>query len=536
MEAMMKEAIKTARPKRKNKNRREKFFKYQDDPVGFGEKVLGEYYTDDIKRVMESVRDNPVTIAKSANGVGKTHSAARIAIWFYKCFPDSQVYTTAAPPYRNLQTLLWGEIMSVVEKHKDKVLPYDRLRNLHISMGAKHFITGVAIPTSGTSKEREAKFSGKHAPYLLFIVDEGDAVPDEIYDAIESCMSGGEFRLLIMFNPRFKGGPVYYKEKRNLANVITLSAFDHPNVITGKDVIPGAVNQVTTIRRIHNWSRPLHPNEKVEADCFEVPEFLVGKEVTGLDGIIKPPLQAGFRKIEQPELSYMVLADYPAQSEMQLISQTWIDKARSNYDLYVAKFGELPPENVQPVLGVDIAELGIDYNTACLRYGSYVAPLKAWNGIDPDDSATKTYTLYVENNAKIAMVDGTGVGAGVAPRVARIGREENRDDVRTVSVKSASAPSRVIKVEEGEFYMLRDQLWWSVREWLKNDPNAMLPNDPFLLEELAAPTYKKDLRGKIRVTDKDTLRDVLRRSTDRADALCLTFAPFERAKVIGINI
>ena len=38
---------------------------------------------------------------------------------------------------------------------------------------------------------REAKFSGKHAPYLLFILDEGDAIGDEVYRGIESCMSGG---------------------------------------------------------------------------------------------------------------------------------------------------------------------------------------------------------------------------------------------------------------------------------------------------------------------------------------------------------
>ena len=53
-------------------------FKYRDDPVGFGEEVLGDDYTEDVKEVMLSVRDNIVTIAKSANAVGKTHGAARM--------------------------------------------------------------------------------------------------------------------------------------------------------------------------------------------------------------------------------------------------------------------------------------------------------------------------------------------------------------------------------------------------------------------------------------------------------------------------
>ena len=54
------------------------FSQYQADPVGFGEQILGEAFTDDVKKLMESVRDNPITLAKSANAVGKTHAAARV--------------------------------------------------------------------------------------------------------------------------------------------------------------------------------------------------------------------------------------------------------------------------------------------------------------------------------------------------------------------------------------------------------------------------------------------------------------------------
>ena len=36
------------------------YSQYQDDPVGFGEKILGETYTDEVKIMMESVRDNPM--------------------------------------------------------------------------------------------------------------------------------------------------------------------------------------------------------------------------------------------------------------------------------------------------------------------------------------------------------------------------------------------------------------------------------------------------------------------------------------------
>ena len=194
------------------------FIQYQDDPVSFGEKILKETYTPEVKTLMESVRDNPVTVAQSANAVGKTHAAARVAVYWFKCFPDCQVYTAAAPPENNLKKLLWGEIGTLIERNPD-VFKNDTVTALHIAKSAQSFLTGVTIPTSGTAAQREAKFSGKHSPNLLFILDEADAIPDEVYRGIESCMSGGHARLLVMFNPRAEVGEAYRMIRDGRANV-----------------------------------------------------------------------------------------------------------------------------------------------------------------------------------------------------------------------------------------------------------------------------------------------------------------------------
>ena len=74
------------------------YHQYRTDPIGFGENILHDQYTDDVKTLINSIRDYPITIAKSANATGKTHAAARIAIWYYKTYQDAQVYTAAAPP------------------------------------------------------------------------------------------------------------------------------------------------------------------------------------------------------------------------------------------------------------------------------------------------------------------------------------------------------------------------------------------------------------------------------------------------------
>jgi len=486
---------------------------YQSNPVGFLENIIGGIYTDDIKILVESVRDNTITIAKSANATGKTHGAARTAVWFFLCFQDSQVYTAAAPPEKNLKDILWGEIGSIV-LNKPELFEGFNCTTLHIKRSANSFLTGVTIPMSGTPAEREARFNGKHAPYLLFIIDEGDAVPVEVYHGIEACMSGGFVRLLILFNPRDESGPVYKMEKDGIANVVTLKAFNHPNVVTGKDIIPGAVTRNITARRISEWSRKLHSDEKRGADCFELPKFLEGYEPIDRNNKKLPPLLPGWYKVIEPTLSYMVLAEYPSQSETQLISKEWIDNARSRWDLYVMQHGEVPPQNVNPRLGGDVAEFGVDKNVCALRYGGWVPRMQSWKGVDVLVTGDRFLDIIKQVNPDAIQIDATGVGSGVAPHISRGGYYAE-------AVKVASSPT--YKTELGEFNSMRDQLAWSCREWLRTNSSAMLPPNEELIEEMRAVKY--DVKnGKIKITAKDDLKKVLRRSPDWFDALCLTFS------------
>ncbi|BDD88012.1 hypothetical protein [Desulfofustis limnaeus] len=485
---------------------------YQTNPVAFAENVLEESLTGDVKRLMESVRDYPITIARSANATGKTHGAARVAVWFYKSFPGSQVYTAAAPPQANLEKLLWGELGGLIEQHP-KLFQNDTTKNLHIERSAQSFITGVSIPLSGTAAQRQAKFSGKHAPHLLFIVDEGDAVPDEIFTAIESCLSGGHGRLLVMFNPRAEQGEVYRMERDGRANIVELTAFNHPNVRTGETVIMGAVDRQTAVRRIQQWSRPLSERERPDSNCFKVPSFLEGATAVDQAGRFLPPLQGGWRKITEPAFSYMVLGRYPAQSARQLISREWIDRARSRWDAYVGQHGEVAPVGTRAKMGLDVGEFGTDANAACFRYGGFVERLVTWSGVDPLMTADRAVEEFLSRDVSRCSVDATGVGAGVAPQMARMGCLAH-------SVKVASSPNEASEL--GDFGLLRDQLWWSVREWLRTDSGAMLPPDEQLIEELLCPTYDTE-GGKVRIMKKGVMRDLLKRSPDRADALCLTF-------------
>ena len=301
------------------------FAVYQNDPVGFIKNEMGITLTPDVSLMAESVRDNRVTVARSATGTGKSHGASAIAIWFYKCFPNSRVYTMANP-YEN-QKILWGEISSMAER--SGLFEKDKITTQHIERNSKDFITALTVPTTGTEEVKEGKFSGKHHEHMLFVVDEGDMVPDFAYRGIEGCMSGGHVRLLILFNPRYEAGMPYRHEYENTANIIHLTAFNHPNVITGRDIIPGAVNREITVQRINEWCRPLAEDEIQSSTPSSYLSFWLVPARKKSANEEYPPLKPGITTSTNRHFFYMVLGEYSPQPAQQLISREWINNARA---------------------------------------------------------------------------------------------------------------------------------------------------------------------------------------------------------------
>ena len=57
----------------------------------------------------------------------------------------------------------------------------------------------------------------------------------------------------------------------------------------------------------------------------------------------------------------------------------------------------------------------------------------------------------------------------------------------------------------------------------------MFPPDDLLIEEMKCITYSMD-SGKVRILEKKDMKEVLKRSPDRFDALAITFADIKTPK------
>ena len=502
------------------------FSEYRGDPVRFIEEVFKETLTDDTRNMLKSIVNHDFTVAMSGNATGKSFCCARLALYFFLCYPEACEVYLVATSETQLKRVLWKELLIVIERFPD-LFVHATVQAKQVSCGPARTISAVVIPLTGTDSQIEGKLSGSHVSgnegeiAQVYILDEADSLPNapSVWRAIESALSGPGAKAVALFNPRHPVGTLQEMVRKGIGHVVTLTELNHPNVICGPDEngiypIPGAITQSKVIQRTHAWTRPLENSEIRDSSCFELPSYLGG--ITGIRdraGNELPPLLPGWRKVISPEYDYMVLARFPGMGHRQLISMEWISNARSRWESYVAENGEVPPSATSAIMGQDIGEYNSDLNVSCFRYGGFVERLVSWSGLDLFTTGLRVAEEYNKRRVRFCNCDGTGIGAGLSPHLKALG-------VRSNSVKVASSPKE--KTELGEFRNLRCELLWAVREWLRTDPGAMLPPGDMLVQELMTPDYEV-ANGKIEIMRKKTMRELLKRSPDFLDSLALTF-------------
>jgi hypothetical protein len=227
----------------------------------------------------------------------------------------------------------------------------------------------------------------------------------------------------------------------------------------------------------------------------------------------------------------MVLGTYPSEALYQLISLADVEAAMDRWKTWDRLHGSKPPSGVRPHGSLDVGDQGPDDTILTMKYGSWVAPqLESPKFGDPVKEGEWAGDILNQNAAYDCKVDGTGVGAGCVTPIKRKGIQQ----VHKIMVQSKDGLEEIFDADLGLFYSVRDAMLFGLREWLKNDPGAMLPPSNKLKEELVAPTYEKR-KGEIKVMDSDTLTELLGRSPDRLMSLALQFAPIPRKNLGGFG-
>lgn len=196
------------------------------------------------------------------------------------------------------------------------------------------------------------------------------------------------------------------------------------------------------------------------------------------------------------------LCDFTASSSNILIPLDLVLAARKR-ELYEANMGHLPK-----VMGVDVARFGDDNSVIQKRWGLIAYEPIVLKGLDNMQLAARVAQEISDFNPQAVFIDG-GRGEGVIDRLRQLGHV-----VMEINFGSSAINPGYIN--------RRTEMWDLTREWIYE--GAMLPANQDMLIDLTAPTYDFSPAGKMRLEEKDKIKERTRRSTDIGDALALTFA------------
>ena len=231
---------------------------WRDDPFTFFHEALGidgvrgvPELTADQRSLVKAILENKYVACTAGHGTGKSYVAAALVLWFLSTNPDSRVITTSAS-WELVENVLWREIRDMYEK---SIIPLGgQLLNTSLEYDNKWIALGL-------STDNPTRFQGKHAGRVFVLADEATGIEQPIFEAAESLALSGEDRILLQGNPTDPTSAFYTEttKKNGKWRIVEMSCLNHPNVVSGTTIIPGAVTRawVDQMRRDYGEEHPV---------------------------------------------------------------------------------------------------------------------------------------------------------------------------------------------------------------------------------------------------------------------------------------
>lgn len=469
--------------------------RYRHDPVGFCREVLGVEPWRRQCDVLNAVLHHDRVAVKSGRRVSKSHTIAALALWWYCSWPDARVILTSTTA-RQVDSILWlelsklraraGRCVDCVAKDPDgRRIPAPCPHSARID-GELGRLARTGLKSDDfreivgfTARESEA-MQGIAGARLMFLIDEASGIPQAIYEAIEGNRAGGA-KIALFGNPTKTSGEFYeaFTTKR-LDPVkrddigyfnITISSEESPNVVAGRELVPGLAGREFIREREREWGR--------SSALFQV----------------------------------HVLGQFAEREEGRIFSIAAIAEAQARI--------ETAPEAGILHIGLDPAGASGtgDESVFAARRGLRQLALEGHRGLDGQDLLQSLLELIARlrhpRERPVVVIDAEGpIGGHLVGLLQHYSEAHGAFDVVAVM---ASRPA----MRQPHIYSrVRDELTANLESWLR-DGGAVL-EDNRLADEMHAPVWEMQVNGRYRVTRKDDLRKELGRSPDRYDATALS--------------
>ncbi len=445
--------------------------KWVEDCITFDE---GQGLTDYQKEELAALPEHHRVAVRGPRGSGKTMPAALVFWWFATTREllgvDWKIPTTAGS-WDQIRLYLWPEIHKWYKRIRWDVLQMPQpvlgrdLLTYHLKLG-----NGEGF---GRATDDPALIEGAHASHMLVIIDEGKAVADGIWDAVEGFFANpGEHYAYALSTPGAPAG--------------RFSDIHHRK--------PG----------YEDW-HPIHVTKDQAVNAGRVTQEWVDQRVKqwGVDSQL-------YRS--------HVLAEF-AGEEDGVIPLAWVEAAIER--------GRNLDRKVRPErFGVDVADTGDDQSVIAWRDHWDCYKLEIFPPAEADVLLLAERVINRAVKGSTVVVDSIGVGAGTYRALARA------KDINAVSFVAGAKTNRRDSSGEMKFANKRSGAWWNLRELLHPESGepVSLPDDPQLLGDLTAPRWREVAGGKIQIEAKIDIKKRLGRSTDVGDAVVMVFWEEKRHK------
>ncbi len=471
------------------------FSDYADDPVRFMREVLGFTPWSKQVEVCRAVLDGKRVVVHGHHAAGKDAVLAALLLW--ACYTRDMLCIIVSATERQVIGQVWTELARMWTG-AGCFAGELYVGELRIG-GEKRIIAMTSASTSNLTGWHNHRGSGV---FVGISESQAEQVGAVAFDAAEGNTAGEGSKVLVVGNPVKASGRFYEVSHKPTWQAIRISAFDHPNIVEKRVVIPGG-------------PAPGWP-EEMAAEYGESSPFYISR----------------------------VLGDWPTEGSIDsLIRLEWLERA---YERHEAGDGQLKPYPL-PVAALDVARSwDRDFSVAAIAQGARLDSLTAWRSRDLVDTAARftlladreRLSLWARTRHKIIepssavwsdceeihtwcegraipsftlIIDAPGVGGGICDELAR--------RHRVAKEYWGWSPAR----NGQRFANVRAEVYWGLRKLLE-DGEAELPRDAKLHEEALSMEWTEDAKNRIVMVSKDDLRKALKRSPDRLDAATIALA------------
>lgn len=345
---------------------------------------------------------------RSGKGTGKDAAAAIVVCWFLFCFPMSKTYMLA-PSMDNLKSNLMAELSMWLARRTStgerqcklaeefEVIATGCRLKADPDRGKHWFATCNSAGPNMPEDQQVEVLQGKHARYMMFVIDEASGVPDAVFRPLDTTLTDPVNFILMLYNPTRRSG----------------FAYDTHFSISEKK----------------HWIS-LHWNSE-ESDMITPDQIQYLREKYGEDS-------------NQYKVS--VLGIPPSADDGSLIPYEWcLDAAGLEFE---------EQEDDPVVFGVDVARMGKDSSIILVRKGPVVKEIQELKQLDTVELSRWVAMRAADWQPQAIYVDAVGLGIGVVDELNRQGIP----NVYAVNVSKASRkPGKYSLLRDELWWQLREK-------------------------------------------------------------------------------